>query len=174
MGWRGRDDGGRQLPSPLRVPRRGLRLEDPGVVPEKPAISIDELARMLLGAEANAAEALEQQMLSRLDEQTFVGGKHVARQQLPDLPEHAEATVHRVKVSLKAGKLRAEGCCQGVCRKSCGLARHGNGGPVGRVTDQDQPVTRTSVARSVCHLRREASCHIPGSAGRNSKGGSWV
>jgi hypothetical protein len=39
-------------------------------------------------------------MLSRLDEQTFVGGKHVARQQLSDLPEHAEATVHRVKVSL--------------------------------------------------------------------------
>jgi len=30
---------------------------------------------MLLGAEANAAEALEQQMLSRLDEQTFVGAK---------------------------------------------------------------------------------------------------
>jgi len=55
---------------------------------------------MLLGAEANAAEALEQQMLSRLDEQTFVGGRHVARQQLPDLPEHAETTVHRVKVSL--------------------------------------------------------------------------
>jgi hypothetical protein len=46
---------------------------------------------MLLGAEANAAEALEQQMLSRLDEQTLVGGKHVARQ-LPDLPEHAETT----------------------------------------------------------------------------------
>lgn len=55
---------------------------------------------MLLGAEANAAEALEQQMLSRLDEQTLVGGKHVARQQLPDLPEHAETTVHRVKISL--------------------------------------------------------------------------
>ncbi|HUZ35511.1 MAG TPA: hypothetical protein VMV17_04205, partial [Streptosporangiaceae bacterium] len=56
------------------------------VVPEKPAISIDKLARMLLGAEANAAEALEQQMLSRLDEQTFVGGRHVARQQLPGRP----------------------------------------------------------------------------------------
>ena len=54
---------------------------------------------MLLGAEANAAEALEQYMLSRLDEQTFVGGRHVAWQQLPD-PEHAETTVHRVKVSL--------------------------------------------------------------------------
>ena len=55
---------------------------------------------MLLGAEANAAEALEQQMLSRLDEQTLVGGKHVARRQLPDLPEHAETTVHRVKICL--------------------------------------------------------------------------
>ena len=68
------------------------------VVPEKPAISIDKLGRMLRGAEANAAEALEQQMLSRLDEQTFVGGKHVPRQHLPDLPEHAEtacAFAHR-------------------------------------------------------------------------------
>ena len=76
------------------------------VVPEKPAISIDELARMLLGAEANAAEALEQQMLSRLDEQTLVGGKHVARQQLPDLPEHAGTTVHRVKISLPTWRIR--------------------------------------------------------------------
>jgi len=65
---------------------------------------IDELARMLLRAEANAAGTLERQMLSRLDEQTFVGGKRVARQQLPDLPEHAETTVHRVKVSLYGGK----------------------------------------------------------------------
>ena len=55
---------------------------------------------MPLGAQANAAGTLERQMLSRLDEQTFVGGKRVARQQLPDLPEHAETTVHRVKVSL--------------------------------------------------------------------------
>jgi hypothetical protein len=60
------------------------------VVLDKPAISIDELARMLLRVEANAAGALERQMLSRLDEQTFVGGKRVTRQRLPDLPEHAE------------------------------------------------------------------------------------
>jgi hypothetical protein len=73
-------------------------------VPEKPATSIDELARMLLRVEANAAEALERQMLSRLDEQTFVGGKRVVRQQLPDLPERAGTTVHRVKVSLYGGK----------------------------------------------------------------------
>ncbi len=33
LGWRGRDDGGRQLPSPLRVARRGLRKTR--VVPEK-------------------------------------------------------------------------------------------------------------------------------------------
>jgi hypothetical protein len=59
LGWRGRDDGGRQLPSTLRVVRRACVWKT-RVVPEKPAISIDELARILLGAEANAAEALEQ------------------------------------------------------------------------------------------------------------------
>ena len=56
--------------------------------------------------EANAAEALERQMLSRLDEQTFVGGKRVARQQLPDLPEHAETTVHRVRVACLTWRIR--------------------------------------------------------------------
>ena len=33
-------------------------------------------------------------MLSRLDEQTLVGGKHVARQQLPDLPEPVDQMDH--------------------------------------------------------------------------------
>ena len=43
-------------------------------------------------------------MLSRLKEQTFVGGKRVARQELPELPEDAATTMHRVKVSLHGAK----------------------------------------------------------------------
>ena len=39
-------------------------------------------------------------MLDRLAQQTFVGGKQIARQKLPRLPEQAATTVHRVKVSL--------------------------------------------------------------------------
>ncbi len=37
-------------------------------------------------------------------EQTFVGGKRVARQELPELPKEAATTVHRVKVSLYGAK----------------------------------------------------------------------
>jgi hypothetical protein len=48
----------------------------------------------------NPVEALEQQLLSRLKEQTLVGGKRVARQELPELPKDAVTSVHRVKVSL--------------------------------------------------------------------------
>src|SRR5260370_39091456 len=47
---------------------------------------------------------MEQQMLSRLKEQTFVGGKRVTRQELPELPKDAVTTVHRVKVSLYGAK----------------------------------------------------------------------
>src|SRR5260370_37882641 len=47
---------------------------------------------------------MEQQMLSRLEEQTLVGGKRVARQELPELPKDAVTTVHRVKVNLYGAK----------------------------------------------------------------------
>jgi hypothetical protein len=73
-------------------------------MPKEPAISIDELARMLWQAEANAAEVLTQQMLDQLKQQTFVGGKRVAVQKLPALPNKAATTVHRVKVSLHGAK----------------------------------------------------------------------
>jgi hypothetical protein len=73
-------------------------------MPKKPEASTDELARILLQAEANAAETLMQQMLDRLEQQTFVGGKRVALQKLPRLPKKAAATVHRVKVSLYGAK----------------------------------------------------------------------
>ena len=43
-------------------------------------------------------------MLSRLKEHTFVGGKRVARQELPELPKDAVTTVHRVKVGLYGAK----------------------------------------------------------------------
>ena len=71
---------------------------------KKPVTSIDELARMLWQAEANAADALMQQMLDRLAQQTFVGGKRVAIQKLPRLPKRAATTVHRVKVSLHGAR----------------------------------------------------------------------
>jgi hypothetical protein len=62
-------------------------------------VTFDELERLLLGLMGSSPEALEQQLLSRLKEQTFVGGKRVTRQELPGLPEDAATTVHRVKVS---------------------------------------------------------------------------
>jgi hypothetical protein len=73
-------------------------------MPKKPVASTDELARMLLQAEAEVADVLEQQMLRRLQQQTFVGGKRVAIQRLPRLPKKAATTLHRVKVSLYGAK----------------------------------------------------------------------
>ena len=61
---------------------------------------MDELERLLLQLMGTSPEALEQQMLSQFKRETFVGGKRVARQELPELPEDAATTVHRVKVSL--------------------------------------------------------------------------
>jgi hypothetical protein len=72
-------------------------------MPDEP-VTFDELERMLLGLQGKTAETLEQQILSHLREQTFVGGKRVARQELPGIPEDAGTTVHRVKVSLYGAK----------------------------------------------------------------------
>jgi hypothetical protein len=52
-------------------------------MPKKPVTSTDELIRMLMQAEAAAAGILEQQMLHRLRQQTYVGGKRVDIQKLP-------------------------------------------------------------------------------------------
>jgi hypothetical protein len=65
---------------------------------------MDELERLLLQLMGTSPEALEQQMLSRFKRETLVGGKRVARQELPELPEDAATTVHRVKVSLYGAK----------------------------------------------------------------------
>ena len=59
---------------------------------------------MLMQVEAAAAEILEQQMLHRLRQQTYIGGKRVDIQKLPRLPKSAATSVHRVKVSLYGAK----------------------------------------------------------------------
>jgi hypothetical protein len=68
-------------------------------VPEEP-VTFGELEQLVLRLMGNSVEALEQQLLSRLKEQTLVGGKRVTRQELPELPKDAVTSVHRVKVSL--------------------------------------------------------------------------
>lgn len=72
-------------------------------MPEDP-VTFEELERLLLQLTGNSLETLEQQMLRRLREHTFVGGKRVTRQELPELPNDAVTTVHRVKVSLYGAK----------------------------------------------------------------------
>ena len=69
-------------------------------VSDKP-MTFDELERLLLRLTGNSIEALQQQMLNQ---QTLVGGRRVARQELPELPKDALTTVHRVKVSLYGAK----------------------------------------------------------------------
>jgi transposase len=41
-------------------------------------------------------------------------------------------------------------------------------------TDAGVPTTAPTMGRRTHLVRHEALCHIPGLAGRNSKGGSWV
>jgi Plasmid pRiA4b ORF-3-like protein len=72
-------------------------------VPEEP-VTLDELERLLLQLMGTSPEALEQQMLSHIKRETLVGGKRVMRQELPELPEGAVTTVHRVKVNLYGAK----------------------------------------------------------------------
>ncbi|MGH3289202.1 MAG: plasmid pRiA4b ORF-3 family protein [Streptosporangiaceae bacterium] len=72
-------------------------------MPEEP-LTLDQLERLLLQLTGNSPESLEQQVLSHLKQQTFVGGKRVTRQELPELPQDAATTVHRVKVSLYGAK----------------------------------------------------------------------
>ncbi len=67
-------------------------------------MTFDELERLLLQLMGSSPEALEQQILSHMNRETFVGGKRVMRQELPELPDDAVTTVHRVKVSLYGAK----------------------------------------------------------------------
>jgi len=72
-------------------------------VPEEP-VTLDELEHLLLRLMGTSPEALEQQMRSQLRKQTRVGDKLVTRQELPELPNDAVTTVHRVKVRLYGAK----------------------------------------------------------------------
>ena len=67
-------------------------------------VTLDELERLLLQLMGTSPEALDQQILSHIKRETFVGGKRVTRQELPELPQDAATTVHRVKVSLYGAK----------------------------------------------------------------------
>ena len=67
-------------------------------------MTLDQLEQLLLQLTGNSGETLEQQLLRRPREHTFVGGKRVMRQELPELPKDAATTVHRVKVSLYGAK----------------------------------------------------------------------
>ena len=72
---------------PLWVARRA-RVWKARRVPEEP-VTFDELEQLLLRLTGNSVEAMEQQMQTRLKEQTLVGGKRVTRQELPELPQDA-------------------------------------------------------------------------------------
>jgi len=73
---------------------------DNRAMPRQPD-SPEAALRMLLD---QAGVSFEERLRQWLDAQTFVGGKRVAKQPLPALPEHAAATVHHVKVSLHGAK----------------------------------------------------------------------
>jgi Plasmid pRiA4b ORF-3-like protein len=72
-------------------------------MPDEP-VTFDELERLVLQLTGRSGETLEQQILSHIKRETFVGGKRVARQEPPELPKDAVTTVHRVKVSLYGAK----------------------------------------------------------------------
>ena len=73
-------------------------------MPQEPTPPPDLFAMTLSQLEEAIGGAFMQQMLDRLSQQTFVGGKRVAVQELPSLPKQAATTVHRVKVTLHGSK----------------------------------------------------------------------
>jgi hypothetical protein len=74
-------------------------------MPEEPTPPPDLFAMTFSQLEEAIGGAFMQQMLDRLlSQQTLVGGKRVAVQELPSLPKQAATTVHRVKVTLHSSK----------------------------------------------------------------------
>jgi len=61
--------------------------------------SADDILRMLMEAEANGGK-----FFRAVDQETLVGGKRVAKQKVPKLPESAATTIHQVKVTLYGSK----------------------------------------------------------------------
>jgi hypothetical protein len=72
-------------------------------MPDKPTPLPDEPNWTLSQLEERMSDVL-QQFMDQFRQQTFVGGKRVATEKLPPLPEQAATTVHRVKVSLHGAK----------------------------------------------------------------------
>lgn len=130
-------------------------LEDPGRAGEASDIDGRTLSDTA-GAEAKAAEALEQQMLRRLDGQTFLVGKRVARQKLPDLPEHTETTVHRVKVSLLRWRIRWRVILPGLDAEGAGAPDGEDGQVAGPTRKPGQGRQRDAgVKRVLCPCRSQ-------------------
>jgi hypothetical protein len=67
---------------------------DNGGMAAKPEPSADDLVRTLFQLEAAVADAQIQQMLDRLGQQTFVGGKRVPIEELPRLPKQVAFDWH--------------------------------------------------------------------------------
>jgi hypothetical protein len=61
----------------------------------------EDIVRMLF---AYTDETFEDRLRQELAKQTFVGGKRVAKQELPELPKRAGSTVHVLKVNLHGAK----------------------------------------------------------------------
>jgi pRiA4b ORF-3-like protein len=77
--------------------RIAARMADVTDKPESP----DALLRMLL---AYSGDSFEDRLRQELAKETFVGGRRVARQELPKLPKWAGNSVHVVKVNLYGAK----------------------------------------------------------------------
>ena len=70
-------------------------------IPEPAAENAEDMLRALL---SSSGQSLDERLRKILESQTHVGGKRVTKRDLPDLPDSAATTVHRVKVSLYGAK----------------------------------------------------------------------
>jgi pRiA4b ORF-3-like protein len=77
-------------------------LANSGAMAGKPhPLSPEDFLRMIMDAQTSGfQETLER----TLAQQTYVGGKRVTKQQVPELPKSAATTIHRVKVTLHGSK----------------------------------------------------------------------
>ena len=70
-------------------------------IPEPAAENAEDMLRALL---SSSGQSLDERLRKILESQTHVGGKRVTKRDLPDLPDSAATTVHRVRVSLYGAK----------------------------------------------------------------------
>jgi Plasmid pRiA4b ORF-3-like protein len=71
------------------------------LMPKQPDRSPDDILKLLLDFEANDMVAAFER---KLNEQVFVGGKRMVKQNLPKLAKTAGSTIHRVKVTIHGSK----------------------------------------------------------------------